>query len=45
VEDELIQEIKCKIKEEKSPGLTEDDQGMWWYKGRICVPKHERVEV
>jgi hypothetical protein len=38
VEDEKIQEIKCNIKEDKSPDFTEDDQGVLWYKGRICVP-------
>jgi hypothetical protein len=38
LEDEKIQEIKSNIKEEKSPGFTEDDQGVLWYKGRICVP-------
>jgi hypothetical protein len=38
LEDEKIQEIKHNIKEEKLPGLTEDDQGMLWYKGRINVP-------
>jgi hypothetical protein len=37
VEDEKIQEIKCNIKEEKSLGFLEDDQGVLWYKGRICV--------
>jgi hypothetical protein len=37
VEDENIQEIKCNIKEEKSPGFLEDDQEVLWYKGRICV--------
>jgi hypothetical protein len=30
VEDEKIQEIKCNIKEEKSPGFSEDDQGVLW---------------
>jgi hypothetical protein len=35
--DEKIQEIKWNIKEGKSLGFTEDDQGMLWYKGRICV--------
>jgi hypothetical protein len=39
VEDEKIQEIKRNIKEEKSPGFSEDDQGVLWYKGRIYVPK------
>jgi hypothetical protein len=38
LEDEKIQEIKCNTKEEKSPEFTEDDQGVLWYKGRICVP-------
>jgi hypothetical protein len=28
VEDEKIQEIKCNIKEEKSPGFSEDEQGV-----------------
>jgi hypothetical protein len=26
------------MKEDKSPRYTEDDQGVLWYKGRICVP-------
>jgi hypothetical protein len=38
VEDEKIQEIKRNIMEEKLHGFTEDDQGVLWYKGRICVP-------
>jgi hypothetical protein len=38
VEDEKIQEIKRNIKEEKSLGFSEDEQGVLWYKGRICVP-------
>jgi hypothetical protein len=37
VEDEKIQEIKRNIKEEKSPGFSEYDEGILWYKGRICV--------
>jgi hypothetical protein len=37
VEDEKIQEIKCIIKEEKSPSFSEDEEGVLWYKGRICV--------
>jgi hypothetical protein len=28
LEDEKIQEIKYNIKEEKSPGFSEDDQGV-----------------
>jgi hypothetical protein len=35
VEDEKIQKIKRNIKEEKSPGFLEDEEGVLWYKGRI----------
>jgi hypothetical protein len=38
LKDEKIQEIKCNIKEDKSPGFTEVEQGVLWYRGRICVP-------
>jgi hypothetical protein len=38
VEDEKIQEIKRNIKEEKSPRFLKDEEGVLWYKGRICVP-------
>jgi hypothetical protein len=38
VGDEKIQEIKRNIKEEKSPGFSDDDEGVLCYKGRICVP-------
>jgi hypothetical protein len=44
VEDEKIQEIKCNTKEEKSPGFTEHDQGVLWYKGRICVPNIKELK-
>jgi hypothetical protein len=37
VEEEKIQEIKCNIKEEKFPSFLEDEEGVLWYKGRICV--------
>jgi hypothetical protein len=37
LEDEKVQEMKCNI-EEKSSGLSEDDEGVLWYKGNICVP-------
>jgi hypothetical protein len=43
-EDEKTQEIKRNIKEEMSPGFTEDDQGVFWYKGRICVPKVKELK-
>jgi hypothetical protein len=38
VEDEKIKEIKCSIKEEKSLSFLEDEEGVLWYKGRICMP-------
>jgi hypothetical protein len=37
LEDEKIQEIKCNIKEKKSPGFSEDEEEVLWYKGKICV--------
>jgi hypothetical protein len=44
VEDEKIQEIKQNIKEEKSPGFSEDEEGVLWYKGRICVPSIKKLK-
>jgi hypothetical protein len=44
VENENIQEIKRNIKEEKSPGFLDDDQGVLWYKGRICVPNNKELK-
>jgi hypothetical protein len=44
VEDEKIQEIKRNIKEEKSPGFSEDGEGVLWYKGRICVPNIKELK-
>jgi hypothetical protein len=43
-EDEKIQEIKFNIKEEKSSCFSEDDQGVLWYKGRICVPNVKELK-
>jgi hypothetical protein len=43
-EDEKIKKIKRDIKEEKSPGFTEDDQGVLRYKGRICVPNIKELK-
>jgi hypothetical protein len=39
VEDEKIQEIKRNIgeEEEKLPGFSEHEEGVLWYKWRICV--------
>jgi hypothetical protein len=42
--DEKIQEIKQNIKEGKSPGFTEDDQGVLWYKGIICLPDIKEIK-
>jgi hypothetical protein len=44
VEDEKIQEIKHNIKEEKSPGFLEDEEGVLWYKGTICVPRVKELK-
>jgi hypothetical protein len=44
VEDEKIQDIKRNIKEEKSPGFSEDEEGVLWYKGRICVPNVKELK-
>jgi hypothetical protein len=44
VEDEKIQEIKRNIKEEKSPSFSEDEEGVLWYKGRICVPNVKELK-
>jgi hypothetical protein len=38
LEDEKVQEIKCNINEEKSPGFSEDDEGVLWYKGGFVCP-------
>jgi hypothetical protein len=44
VEDEKIQEIKHNIKEEKFPDFLEDEDGVLWYKGRICVPNVKELK-
>jgi hypothetical protein len=44
LEDEKGQEIKCNIKEEKSPGFSEDNEGMLWYKGRVCLPNVKELK-
>jgi hypothetical protein len=43
-ENEKIQEIKRNIKEEKSPSFSEDEEGVLWYKGRICVPSIKELK-
>ena len=37
--DAKIQEIKDLITEGRGPEFTEDEQGIGWFKDRICVPK------
>jgi hypothetical protein len=44
LEDEKVQEIKRNIKEKKSPGFSEDDESVLWYKGRICVPNIKELK-
>jgi hypothetical protein len=44
VEDEKIQEIQHNIKEERLPGFSEEDEGVLWYKGRICVPNMKELK-
>jgi hypothetical protein len=44
LKDEKIQEIKHNIKEEKSPGFSEDNEGVLWYKGMICVPNVKELK-
>jgi hypothetical protein len=44
LEDEKIQEIKRNIKEEKLPGFSEDEEGVLWYKRRICVPNVKELK-
>jgi hypothetical protein len=43
-EDEKIQETKRNMKEEKSPGFSEDEEGVLCYKGRICVPNVKELK-
>jgi hypothetical protein len=44
LEDEKIQEIKRNINEEKSLDFSDDDEGVLWYKGRICVPNVKELK-
>jgi hypothetical protein len=44
LEDEKVQQIKRNIKEEKSPAFLEDEEGVLWYKGRICVPNVKELK-
>jgi hypothetical protein len=42
--DQKIQEIKRNIKEEKSSSFSEDEEGVLWYKGMICVPNNKGLK-
>jgi hypothetical protein len=44
LEDFKIQEIKDKIKEDKAPRFSVDDQGTLWYKKRLCVPEVKEIK-
>jgi hypothetical protein len=44
VEDKKVQEIKRNIKEEKSPSFLENEEGVLWYKGWICVPNVKELK-
>jgi hypothetical protein len=37
LKDEKFQEIKRNIKEKKASDFSEDDEGVLWYKRRICM--------
>jgi hypothetical protein len=41
--DAKIQEIKEQIKEDKALEFSVDEQGMLWYKNRLCVPKVKEI--
>jgi hypothetical protein len=45
LEDEKVPKINRNIKEEKSPGFSDDDEGVLWYKGMICVPNIKELKV
>jgi hypothetical protein len=44
VEDEKIHVIKHNIKEEKSPVFLEGEEGVLWYKERVCVPNVKELK-
>jgi hypothetical protein len=43
-ENEKLQEIKRNIAKGKSPGFAEYDQGVLWYRRRICVPNDNGIK-
>ncbi|WVZ84540.1 hypothetical protein U9M48_031566 [Paspalum notatum var. saurae] len=42
-DDEKLQEIHELLKLGKAPHFREDEQGILWYKNRICVPNVDRI--
>ncbi|WVZ58135.1 hypothetical protein U9M48_008438 [Paspalum notatum var. saurae] len=42
--DEKVQEIREQIKVGKAPHFHEDEQGIVWYKNRICVPDVDSIK-
>ncbi|XP_062198859.1 uncharacterized protein LOC133901530 [Phragmites australis] len=44
LEDEMIKEIRQLIKDDKAPGFTKDNQGIAWFRKRICVPNQKAVK-
>ncbi|WVZ80969.1 hypothetical protein U9M48_028402 [Paspalum notatum var. saurae] len=42
--DKKIQEIREQIKLGKAPHFREDEQGIVWYKNRICVPDVDSIK-
>ncbi|WVZ52612.1 hypothetical protein U9M48_003656 [Paspalum notatum var. saurae] len=42
--DEKVQEIREQIKVGKAPHFREDEQGIVWYKNRICVPDVDSIK-
>jgi len=42
--NESIDGIKHRIGTGKVPGFTEDEEGVLWYKGRICVPADSELK-
>jgi hypothetical protein len=44
VEDETSEKVELDTLKEKSPRFIEDDEGVLWYKGRICVPNVKELK-
>jgi hypothetical protein len=44
LEDKKIYKIKRNSKEEKTPKFTKTNQGVLWYKRRICMPNIKELK-